>query len=97
MLLIKISFSVIVASLTIASLPAFAEGTNMESNQTTIIDGSGNYAGSTNNQSINSTNNGKNSSGVSMKNRQVCDIVGNNNTCVNQNTQRVDNRRYYRR
>ena len=95
MSLIKISFSVIVASLTIASLPALA-GTTLDSSQITVINGSGNYSNNTSNQTVINSSDGKNKPNIHLQNQQVCDIAGNNNTCINRSEQRVENRRYRR-
>jgi hypothetical protein len=94
MLLNKISFTIISASLLLSGIPAFAE-TTTTSNQITIINGSGNHSNSRSVQSVNDSNSGNNT-GVSVKSKQVCDIVGNNNSCSSNSEQRVDNRRYHR-
>lgn len=95
----KIYFSLAAVSWLFVSIPAFADtGNTMTSDQITIINGSGNYSNSTSNQSITNTTQGDQNSGVSIKSKQVCDIVGNDNTCENRNEQRVNiNRGYYRR
>jgi hypothetical protein len=94
----RIYFSLAAASLLFVSIPAFADtGNTTSSDQITIINGSGNYSNSTSNQSITNTTQGGENSGVSMKSKQVCDIVGNNNTCENRNEQRVNVNRGYRR
>jgi hypothetical protein len=77
------------ASIIMVSLPVFAGETLAESNQITVINGGGNYANQNSNQSINYSGNGRDA-GVKLKNTQVCDIVGNDNTCANNNQQRVD-------
>ena len=93
----KICFSIVLATISLISLPAFA-GSDIQtgSEQITVINGDNNSATSTNIQSVTSSGNGDNNSKVVGRNRQVCDIVGNNNTCSNYNEQRVDNRRYRR-
>ncbi|WP_295620209.1 hypothetical protein [Chamaesiphon sp. GL140_3_metabinner_50] len=95
----KICFSLAALSWLFASIPAFADTANtMTSDQITIINGSGNYSNSNSTQSITNSSQGGENSGVSMKSKQVCDIVGNDNTCENRSEQRVNiNRGYYRR
>ena len=94
----KICFSLAAVSLLFVNIPAFADTVNTtSSDQITIINGSGNYANSTSNQSITNTTQGGENSGVSIKSKQVCDIVGNNNTCENRSEQRVNINRGYRR
>jgi hypothetical protein len=93
----KTSYAIAIASILIAGLPAFAGETRTDSNQITVITGSGNYANSNNSQTVNNSGNDGNNMNVYLKSQQVCDIAGNNNTCINNNEQRVDIRsRYYR-
>ncbi len=94
----KLYFSLAAVSLLFVSIPASAQTRNStDSEQITVINGSGNYVNNSSNQSITNSGQSGNNSGVSMKSRQICDIVGNNNTCENRNEQRVNINRDYRR
>ncbi len=95
MSLSKISLSIIFGSLMIGTLPAFA-GTTLENSQITVINGSGNYSNNTSNQTVTNSSDGKDKPNIHLQNQQVCDIAGNNNTCINRSEQRVENRRYRR-
>jgi hypothetical protein len=85
----KISSVIAFASVIMASLPAFAGGTSVESNQITVINGGGNYANQNSNQTINYSSDA-NAPKIKLENTQICDITGNNNACTNKSQQRTD-------